>query len=182
MEDPDIIRLFLARNEEAIKQTEIAYGKQLLRVAENIIYNVEDAKECVSDTYLATWDSIPPQQPVYFFCYIAKICRRIAFRKLDWNNAQKRKATVVELSAEMEMCIPDHNSEISTEEVGAILSRFLRTLSTEARLIFLRRYWYGDSIKDISTCFHISESKVKTNLHRTRGKLRTILESEGVNV
>lgn len=109
-----------------------------------------DAEESVNDTLLETWNTIPPKKPNYFFAHIAKICRYIAFGKVDWKNAKKRSAELVALTDEMEMCIPDPSSKIdeerSGEEIGRLINQFLSGLSEEKRLIFMRRYWYTDSI------------------------------------
>lgn len=184
MEDVQIIELYWARNEDAIKETDIAYGRKLHHLAERIVQNFDDAQECVSDTYLKTWDTIPPQRPNYFFAYIAKICRNFALGVLDWKSAAKRKGEVVSLSAEMEQCIPDpaYERRMEGEELGKVLNRFLESLSYENRVIFLRRYWYLDTIAEIADRFGISQSKVKTQLHRTRAKLHAFLEKEGLRV
>ena len=184
MEDQEIIQLYWDRNEQAIRETEAAYGGRLNAYACRIVNTREDAQECVSDTYLAAWNSIPPQRPQYFFSYLAKICRNFCFGRLDWMNAAKRKAEVVTLTREMELCIPDRTLErkLEGEELGALLNRFLSTISRENRMIFLRRYWYADSIEEIAGRYHFSQSKVKTSLFRTRSKLYTFLEKEGVAV
>lgn len=184
MEDAQIIELYWARSEDAIKETDIAYGRKLHTLADRIVQNREDAQECVSDTYLKTWDTIPPQRPNYFFAYIAKICRNFALGVLDWKSAAKRKGEVVFLSAEMEACIPDpaHERRLEGEELGKLLNRFLESLSYENRVIFLRRYWYLDTIAEIADRYGISQSKVKTQLHRTRTKLHAFLEKEGIRV
>ena len=106
MNDEQIIQLFFTRNEDAIRQTDDRYGAKLTRLSENIVGSREDAQECVNDTYFKAWDTIPPTKPVHFFAYLAKICRHLAFDRLDWNNAAKRKAEVVALTQEMEECIP----------------------------------------------------------------------------
>lgn len=182
MEDAKIIELFWARKEAAIAETAAAYGSRLQRLSVNIVESYEDAKECVNDTYLKAWNTIPPQRPTYFFAYLAKICRYLSFGKLDKMNAKKRKAEIVELSAEMELCIPDKRMEdkLEGEEIGRLLNRFLGNLSEENRLLFMRRYWYTDSIQEIADRFGFTESKVKVSLHRTRTKLRNYLESEGI--
>lgn len=107
MEDANILDLYFARKEDAIKETDAAYGRRLYVLANNIVQIHEDAEESVSDTYWKAWESIPPQRPQYFFAYLAKICRNFALGKLDWKNAAKRKAEIVTLSQEMEQCIPD---------------------------------------------------------------------------
>ena len=142
----------------------------------------EDAEESVSDTYLKAWETIPPTRPVFFYAYLAKICRFLSMGKLDWNNAAKRKAEVVTLSDELACCIPDVSREqqLQSQELGALLNDFLATLSDENRRIFLRRYWYGESIGEIAQRFRLGESNVKTKLMRTRNALWAFLEKEGV--
>lgn len=182
MDDGKIIELFMLRDEAAIEETDAAYGAKLHRIAANILYNREDAEESVNDTYLKAWNAIPPQKPVHFFAYLSQICRRIALGKLDWNHAEKRSAVIVELTSEMESCIPDRSLEfeMTGEELGKLLNCFLGGLSRPSRVIFMRRYWYADSIQEIAARYGFSESKVKTQLHRTRKKLYDFLESEGV--
>ena len=184
MEDSKIIELFFARNEDAIKHTDDTYGRRLYQLADNIVRNGQDAEESVSDTYLKAWDTIPPHRPQYFFAYIAKICRHFALDRLDWINAAKRKAEVVSLTQEMELCIPDtrRDRELEEKELGMILDAFLRTLTLENRVVFLRRYWYVDTIAEIAARYGISESAVQMRLNRTRAKLCTYLEKEGICV
>ena len=182
MDDAKIIELFWARDEQALAETEAVYGGKLRRFAEKILKNTEDAEECVSDTYLKAWETIPPQKPVYFFAYLVKICRHFAFGRLDWKSAAKRQADIVELTAEMEACIPGDclEKKLESEEIGREINQFLASLPKESRVIFVRRYWCADSIQEISKRYRISESKVKTSLHRTRIKLRKYLEKEGI--
>jgi len=182
--DVQIIELYWARDEQAIKETDLVYGRRLHHLADRIVSNFEDAQECVSDTYLKTWDTIPPKRPEYFFAYIAKICRNFALGVLDWKSAAKRKGEVVSLSAEMEACIPDpqHERKLEGQELGEILNRFLESLSVENRVIFLRRYWYLDTTREIAERYGFTESKVKTTLHRTRAKLHAFLAKEGIRV
>lgn len=184
MEDSKIIELFFSRNEEAITQTDAAYGRRLFSLADNILRCPEDAQECVSDTYWKAWDTIPPQKPVHFFPYLAKICRHFAFGRLDRRNAAKRSAEVVSLTREMEGCIPDSRRDavLEAKELGRILSAFLRTLSPENRMVFLRRYWYVDTVAEIALRYGISEGAVMTRLSRTRSKLAVYLEKEGIRV
>lgn len=182
MEDTQIIDLFFSRDQQAIQQTEKKYGRLCYHIAWNILSSREDAEESVSDTYMKAWENIPPTKPTFFYAYLAKICRFLAMGKLDWNNAAKRKAEVVELSDEMENCIPDLSREmqIQSQELGALLNEFLSTLSPENRQIFMRRYWYAESIAEIAQRFHLGESNVKTKLMRTRNALRSFLEKEGI--
>lgn len=184
MEDTKIIELYFARNEDAIRYTDISYGRRLNRLANRIVQNTEDAQECVNDTYMKTWATIPPQKPSHFFAYLAKICRNLALNRLDWKNATKRKAEVVSLTEEMEGCIPDtqRDREVEARELGAALDGFLRTLTPENRMVFLRRYWYVDTISEIALRYGISESAVQMRLVRTREKLRIYLAKEGIAV
>ena len=184
MQDTEILDLYWQRNETAIRETDRAYGGKLHALAERIVENREDGEECVSDTYLAAWDHIPPQRPNYFFAWLAKVCRNFAFGILDKRQAAKRNAQIVTLTAEMELCIPDRRREAELEgaELGRILNAFLGTLSRESRILFLRRYWYAESVGEIARRYGMGESKVKTSLHRTRQKLREQLAKEGITV
>lgn len=184
MTDSQIIALFWDRNEDAIRETDRVYGRRLHVLSDRILRNEQDAQESVSDTYLKTWETIPPQRPAYFFAYLAKLCRNFSLSRLQWQSAAKRSAQVVELTREMDECIPDHSLErkLEGEELGQLLNAFLDGLSRENRLIFLRRYWYADPVREIAERYQISESKVKTQLHRTRKKLQQFLEGEGIRV
>ena len=184
MEDSEILELFFARNEDAIRHTDETYGRRLFVLADNIVKNHQDAEESVSDTYMRAWDTIPPQKPRHFFAYLAKICRNLALNKLDWKTAAKRNAEVVSLTQEMEMCIPDktRDREMEDKELSAVLDRFLRTLTQDNQMVFLRRYWYADTIAEIAARYGISESAVQMRLNRTRAKLHTYLEKEGIQV
>ena len=184
MDDSKIIELFFARNEDAIKHTDDAYGRRLFHLADNIVHNDQDAEESVNDTYMKAWDTIPPQRPEHFFAYIAKICRNFALKRIDWQKAKKRNAEVVTLTQEMENCIPDtyRDREADARELGRILDAFLRTLTPENQMVFLRRYWYVDTIAEIAVRYGISESAVQMRLNRTRSKLAMYLAKEGIKV
>ena len=184
MEDSKILDLYFARNEDAIRHTDDTYGRRLFYLAERIVQNDQDAEESVSDTYLKAWNAIPPHRPKYFFAYLAKICKNFALDKLDWKSAAKRKAEVVSLTQEMETCIPDsaRSYDVDRKELGMILDAFLRTLTQENRMVFMRRYWYMDTIVEIAVRYGISESAVQMRLNRTRRRLQNYLEMEGVRV
>ena len=184
MEDEKILELYWHRDEDAIAQTDRTYGRRLQALANRITQDPEDARECVSDTYLAAWNTIPPKRPQYLFAYLSRICRNFAFGILDYKGAGKRCGEILPLTQELEGCIPDKRFEDcrSAEELGRIISDFLRAESKESRLIFLRRYYYADSVKSIAVRYGISESKVKTRLHRCREKLRKYLMKEGIRV
>ena len=184
MTDSQIIALFWERNEDAIQETDAVYGRKLYAISDKILHSQQDAEESVSDTYMRAWETIPPQRPNYFFAYLAKICRNCSLSRLQWNSAAKRNAEVVSLTQEMENCIPDRSYErkLEGEEIGRVLNAFLDSISLESRLIFMRRYWYTDSIAEIAARYNISQAKVKTQLHRTRNKLQLYLAKEGIYV
>ena len=184
MTDSQIVALFWERSEDAIRETDALYGRRLFAVSDQILHSRQDAEESVSDTYMTAWETIPPQRPNYFYAYLAKICRNFSLRRLQWNAAAKRNAVCVTLTQELEQCIPDpsHERRMDSEEIGRVLNQFLGSLSLESRLIFMRRYWYMDSIEEIAARYRISQSKVKTQLHRTRKKLQLFLMKEGIYV
>ena len=184
MNDSQIIALYFNRDELAIKETDAVYGRKLHTLSTNILNSREDADECVSDTYMKTWNSIPPTRPLHFYAFLVSICRNLSLNKLDWKMAAKRNAEVVSLTLELENCIPDnlHNTEMERRELQRLLEQFLETISKESRVIFLRRYLYADTIAEIASQCQISESKVKTQLHRIRRKLYNHLKMEGIDL
>lgn len=184
MDDRKIIDLFLARDEDAIRHTANAYGRRLFTLADHILQNEQDAEENVNDTYMRSWDTIPPQRPNHFFAYLAKICRHFALDKLDWKSAAKRKAEVASLTQEMESCIPDQRRghELENRELGELLDTFLESLTPENRMVFMRRYWYFDSFAEIAARYGISEDAAQKRIARTKTKLAAFLEQEGICV
>lgn len=183
LEDNAIIELYWKRSQQAITETSVKYGSRLQNLSMNILHDNEDAKECVNDTYHATWNTLPPEKPDFFFAYLAKLTRHFSFGKYDYYHAKKRDVTIVELSQELENCISapnDYEARLDSEEIGRVLSEFLHAQPLEMRKVFVRRYWYAESIHDIAQMFHISESKVKSILFRMRNKLREYLEKEGI--
>ena len=183
MEDSEIIALYLSRNEAAIEQTAIKYGQRLYGLAFHIVADRQCAEECENDTYLQTWDYIPPQEPRnYFYAFLARITRHIALNCCRDRKALKRNAEIVAFSNEMEQCIPspdDAACRLDEALLKQAINGFLGTLSAQKRNVFLRRYWYLDSVEEISKRFSCSESKVKTMLFRIRKQLRDYLEREG---
>lgn len=186
MEDKEIIHLFRNRSEEAIHETAKKYGKYCHYIAYNILFNEQDSEECVNDTYLNAWDSIPPQNPVRLSTYLGKITRNLALNKWAYYHADKRGKGQVSIALEeLQECISSADVvEKVVEEIhfSDIFNRFLASLSRKKRVIFLRRYWYLSSIKEICTDFHMSESKVKMMLMRLRNEFRVFLEKEGVSL
>ena len=181
-----IIDLYLERSESAINETALKYGNYCSKIAMNILHNKEDSEECVNDTYLKTWDSIPPQQPTKFSAFLGRITRNLSFNKYKARNTQKRGGSDMELLlSELEDCIPSESSvemEYEAGQTAKIIDRFLTASTPENRILFVRRYWYTDSIADIAERFSMSESKVKSSLLRTRNKLKDYLEKEGVTL
>ena len=181
-EDFEIIELYWARSESAVQETDEKYGAKLHTLSGRILPDAEDAKECVNDTYLGAWNAMPPQRPLALFAFLARICRNIACDMLDKLHAKKRSAEVSALTEELAACIADPVSsrEAESREIAEALNGFLSTLPIDARLFFMRRYWYMDSVKAIAEKYGCGESRVKTSLHRTREKLRDYLQKEDI--
>ena len=181
MDDLQIIELYFAHDEQAVKATDDKYGKLCLRIALNILFNKEDSEECVNDTYLNVWNKIPPTRPNNFKAFICKITRNLSLKKLEAANAMKRTSAAILSLEEIEETVPDSgiSPEISDEELGKLISAFLWKQSEDVRNVFLRKYWFFDSVSDIAERYAFSESKVKSMLFHTRNKLRDYLEKEG---
>ena len=183
MEDQRIVDLYWERNESAIPETAAKYGKYLQRISYQILSNAEDAEECVNDTYQDAWQSMPPHRPSILSTFLGKITRRISIDLWRKRSAEKRGSGAVALALEeLEECVSgtgDVESEAIRHELQRKLNAFLLGLPQVDRQVFLCRYWYMDSISDIAKLFSYSESKIKSKLHRTRKKLRALLEKEG---
>lgn len=183
MGDGEIVELFLRRDESAIQHASEKYGRRLRSLSLGIVGDRQTAEECENDTYAEAWNAIPPNEPRdYLYAFLARIVRHISLNCCRSRGRLKRKAYICELSAEMEQCIPapdDCECRISDMALSDAINGFLASLGTEKRNIFLRRYWYLESIADISKRFGLSESKVKTTLFRSRIQLREHLEKEG---
>ncbi len=180
MEDTKIIELYFARDEQALRETEAAYGGRLFRLSNHIVRSREDAEECVNDTYWKTWRAIPPTRPQYFFAFLAKICRNLCLDKLDYTGAEKRRGELLALTAELEQCLPGRTGEPWEETaLTEALNSFLAALSRENRTLFLRRYWFGDSVSELAGHWGLREGAVATRLHRLRKQLAIHLEKEG---
>lgn len=183
MDDKRIVDLYLQRNEAAIKETAEKYGSRLSALAFSIVKDRETAEECVEDTYMEAWNSIPPHEPrSYLYAFLARIIRHISLNCCRDRGRLKRRAFLCELSEEMEQCLPapdDIECRMDNMALREAINGFLGSLKEENRNIFLRRYWYLDSIADISRRYGLSESKVKITLFRSRNQFRTYLEKEG---
>lgn len=186
MEDKDIIALFWERSESAINETSKKYGKYCYHIAYSILYDEQDSEECVNDTYMNAWKTIPPHNPYKLSAYLGKITRNLALNKLDYYNAKKRGNGEIPLVIEeLKECIcATENVEKIVDEIHFTdtLNSFLASLSKEKRIIFLRRYWYMSSIKEISVDYGMRESKVKMLLLRLRKDFRMCLEKEGISI
>lgn len=186
MNDSQIVDLYIERDERAIAYSQEAYGKSLRTLGTRVCGDEATAEECENDTYLKAWNSIPPHEPRnYLFAFLAKIMRFTTLDRCKRHRSQKRNAEFVELSEEMESCIPAANdtaAEVEAQYLSRVVSDFLWGLSEEKRNIYVRRYWYMDSIADIAERYGVSEGKVKTILFRVRGDLRRHLQREGVEV
>lgn len=184
MEDEEIIQLYFARNQQAIKETEQKYGKLCLRIAKNLLSSPEDAEECVNDTYLALWDHIPPAHPAYLASFICKVTRNLSLKKLEHTTAQKRSPDAVISLSELSDILPDSSMRASIEsrELGQLISAFLWGEKEEVRNVFIRKYWFFDSVGDIAKRYSYSESKVKSMLLRTRSRLKKYLMKEGIAI
>lgn len=180
MDDREILDLLWRRNEDAIAALTQRFGHRLQRLAKNILSSEPDAQECVNDTYLAAWSTIPPQRPQPLAPYLLRLCKNIAVSRLRFATAQKRSAYELSLSELDEVIGADALEQaLSSRELGRSIDRFLDTLSRENRVIFLRRHWYGDSVAEIAKNLQLSESNVSVRLYRIRQKLKTYLTKEG---
>ncbi|MCH5192335.1 MAG: sigma-70 family RNA polymerase sigma factor [Oscillospiraceae bacterium] len=182
MEDREIIKLYLERSENAIAETNKKYRKYCYSIAYNILHDTEDSEETVNDAYLGAWNSIPPNVPDVLQTFLGRITRNISLKKIRARNAQKRgSGEFLLVLDEMSELIPSgHDTEKDTEakEFAQLINTFLRSLPETERKVFVCRYWYFDSIADISKQFGFTKSKVKSMLFRTRQKLFIKLETE----
>ena len=183
MEDSLILDMFFDRNENAIKETDRKYGSKLMNISQNITDSRLDAEECVNDTYVAVWNQIPPTRPDNYFAFLCRIVRNISYNLFHKNTAQKRSANIISLDDELSEIIPDTRSIDSNEsELGAAIDRFLRIQDRSIQLLFIRRYFYGDSISALSELSGLAESAVSMRLMRIRKKLKVYLEKEGFTI
>lgn len=186
MDDREIIALYFKRLESAITETAKKYGNYCFSISHNILRNRHDAEESVNDTYLQTWNSIPPTKPNCLSAYLAKIVRNISLNRIKSQNTQKRGSGEYELVYEelegtisSSQLVEDLLDEISLRD---LINRWLDTLSPEQRMVFVGRYWYFDSISTISAKMDFSDSKTKMLLLRLRNDLKKYLESEGIHL
>lgn len=182
MEDNEIVSLFLSRNEKAVEETQLKYGRYCFCIANNILASREDSEECVNEALCAAWQSIPPHNPGSLKTYIGKITRENAISRWRKGHASKRIPSEYSVAIdEIEEIFSDDSFERDNDgkELSKAISDYLRGINETDRKIFIRRYWYCDSIKDICVRFNVGESRVKSSLKRTRDKLADYLKKEG---
>lgn len=184
-DDESIIELFFQRSERAIQELDDKYGKLCRRLSYSIVCSEQDAEECVNDAYLGVWNAIPPAHPAPLLSFILRIVRNISLNRYWKAKAGKRSSRYTVALAEVEDCLPDNKTveaELEARELAHILEEFLETLSLENRVIFMRRYWFADSCREIAGLTGLSEKNVSVRLTRIRGKLRNYLTEREVSV
>ena len=186
MTDERIVELYWNRDESAVTETQSKYGRYLTKIAYNVLTDMEDSLESVNDTYMYAWKSMPPHRPSILSVYLAKITRRVAIDILRKKSRDKRIPSEYTFSlSELEECISDTKfveQKLEAEELGKAISNYLKTISSDARHLFIGRYFYLDSLKDVARYCGMSESKAKSMLYRTRCGLKAYLEQEGYHI
>ena len=186
MEDREIVALYWAREERAIRESERKYGRYCRRVAAGVLGDREDCEECVSDTWLAAWNAMPPHRPEKLAAFLGRLTRNLALNRWSSRSAEKRGGGQTALALEeLAECLPAPNQverQVEDMELARAINRFLAGLAPEPRRLFVRRYWYMASIREIADAYALGESKVKMSLSRTRKKLRKFLEEEGIDL
>lgn len=186
MDDKQLIDLYFERSETAVSETQKKYGRYCHYIAYNILRCDADAEECVNDAYIKIWNAIPPMHPDNLSAFLGKITRNIALNRYAKYNAEKRgKGQTAFALEELQECLPEATDGTDIADELALkdaLNRFLWSLLPKTRTIFMRRYWYMSSIKEIAADYSLSENNVKMILFRTRGRLKKFLEKEGINI
>lgn len=186
MEDPEIVELFWQRDEAAIREAGVKYRAYCAAIAGRLLNNPEDVEECVSDALLGAWNAIPPHRPKVLSAFLGKITRRLALKRAREDSAQKRGGgSARESYEELADCLsggPDPEEALEAAELSRLINAFLAGLNPEERRFFVCRYWYFDSIEEISARFGCGQSKVKMSLKRTRDKLAAFLRREGITL
>ena len=185
LDDSKIIELFYERSEQAIIELSQKYGSVCKKVANNILNDVRDSEECVNDAYLGAWNTIPPQKPNPLLSYVCRIVRNLAIKRYHANTAVKRNSIYDVALDELDNCVPTSDSvedDFNANVVAKSIDRFLATLDKANRVMFVRRYWYSDSITDLAKIFHTSNHNISVRLSRTREKLKKHLIQEGVSI
>lgn len=186
MEDVKIVQLYWDRNESAITETSNKYGYYCTSIAQNILGDHEDALECVNDTYLNAWNSMPPHRPNMLSTFLGKITRNLSFNKYKHDHASKRgNGQLPAILDELSECVSgneDVTASVEYNDLVTCIDEFLDSLSPQKRSIFVCRYWYNDSIAEIANQFHMRENAVSMTLARLRKKLKVVLVERGYDV
>lgn len=182
MEDDLIVDLYWQRDPCAITQTSQKYGAYCHAIALRILQNQQDAEECTNDTWLRAWESMPPQRPNKLSAFLGRITRNLSLDRYDYRGAAKRCGTFDTVLSELSDCIPSGQDDYAQLELSELLTAFLRSLPQHQRNLFLRRYWYCESIEELAKRYVMTQSAVKSSLFRTRGKLKEYLAKEGVGI
>lgn len=186
MEDNEIIELFFSRSEQAIVELSCKYGLLCKKVSFNILKNMQDVEECLNDTYLGVWNAIPPNRPDSLVTYVCKIVRNLSLKRLRYNTAQKRNNYYDLSLSELEECFlidsSNHQASYDTEQLTMVIEKFLDSLDQKSRVMFIKRYWYLDSISSIAKEFEMKENNVTVKLLRIKNKMKKFLEKEKVRL
>ncbi len=183
MNDNEIIRLYFLRDQSAITQTDRAYGPMCRALAKRILRNREDAEECVNDTYMAAWNSMPEQRPERLRAWLGRVVRNLSISRWRAAHRQKRYAGIELLLSELDECVPspdDTQRTVELNELSALIDGWLRTLSEEDRTLFLRRYWNGEQLAALAAERNTAPGSLAQRMHRLRAGLKTKLEQEGI--
>lgn len=187
MDDKTIIELYWSRNEQAIAETDTKYGSFLQRLALNILSLLQDAEECVNDTYHAAWNKMPPEEPLSLRAFLGRIVRNLSISRFRSNHAENRYNGMELMLSELEECIPAKESveeivekKLEIEQLTAVMEDWLKSLSQEDSALFLRRYWYGEAIKDLAKDWGTTPNLLAQRMLRLRKKLKAHLEAKGI--
>jgi len=185
MNDAQIIELYWQRSEQAISASDNQYGRFCRRIAMNILNNAEDSEECVNDTWHRAWDNMPPQKPNILSAFFGRITRNLSLSRFRLNHAQKRYDGMTLLLSELEDCIPSKGSiEQETEEryLAEVISDWLASIPRDDRILFVRRYWFGDMLKDLAKECGTNQNQMAQRVYRLRNALKSKLEQEGISL
>ena len=188
MKDERIVEMLLARDETALGELDKKYRRLCGKQLSSLLDDHSDIEECINDLLVAVWNSIPPNRPDHLPSYLCKLARRIGVNRLKYNNREKRSTASTVMLSELSECVPDNTfaeemeSEVRAEIIRRAVAAFVKTLDPETRVLFVRRYFYAESVKELSERFGMSENKISVRLYRARAKLKAILEKEGIHV
>ena len=181
--DEQLVEQFFARDERVLARVETCYGAYCRSIAQNILNNATDAQDCATDAYMHAWNHIPPERPKNLLAYLARIARNLAIDLYRHKRAEKRSLHMETLLEEIEECIPANDADIvDTLALRDALNSFLATLPRLSRCVFVRRYFYASTVSEIAREYNLTDSAVKTSLHRTRLDLKNYLLQKGIQI